>query len=261
MKTGEEKQSHEWFQDWFDEHYLTVYSHRTSVEADRFTDLWPVWENMPALDSTGVGWCIDIGCGTGRYTQAVARRGLHVLGVDLSRVLLKQAVTVTPRQCDTYFVRADMRSLPTKGPFVMALSLFTSFGYFGSDEEHFKLLNDIQSILIPGGFIVIDLPNCASVVQRVRLEPDSERQVDDYHIRERRSIEDDGRRVVKRITINTGKEQREYFESVRLFTQTEMKSMLNESGFRLLQAPWGDYNGTPLAESSARMIFFGVRDG
>ena len=139
-------------------------------------------------------------------------------------------------------VRADMRALPfAAGAFDLTLSMFTSFGYFETMEEHARLAREIARVT--GTLIVIDVPNPA--VLALSLQPGSQRMLDGVQVRERRWIEtEEGhphpRRVVKSIEI--GEDER-YEERVMLFTPDELGSLFAPSGFALERVA-GDYQGT-----------------
>ncbi len=243
----------DWYRRWFDEHYLTVYSHRDQGEAEMFVSCWRFWRRLEAG-----GWCLDLGCGGGRYARAIERRGLKVMGVDLSRPLLRKAVVNIDPSSSLYYVRADMRAVPSAGPFRLVVSLFTSFGYF-SDDEHLRLLKGIHTLLSPGGFFVIDLPNPASVRQRISESPLTIRKVDGTVIREERHLENDGSRVNKQIDLEYKGEKLRYFESVRLYERDELESLMRDSGFLRFGAWWGDYNGSNYKAASPRLIYFGYK--
>ncbi|MBB5019194.1 ubiquinone/menaquinone biosynthesis C-methylase UbiE [Chitinivorax tropicus] len=52
---------------------------------------------------------LDIGCGTGRYTTALAKRGFPVIGVDHSAAMLHAAYRHSPK---LPWLRADVHALP-----------------------------------------------------------------------------------------------------------------------------------------------------
>src|SRR5689334_18972887 len=73
----------------------------TEQEADFLVD---------ALGLTPGGRVLDVGCGPGRHAHALARRGMEVVGVDISApfVALGRAAGVA----GATFVRGDARGLP-----------------------------------------------------------------------------------------------------------------------------------------------------
>ena len=77
------------------------------------------------------GAVLDMGCGVGRHSIELARRGFHVTGVDRTQVYLSKATNQADGQgLDIKFIKADMREFQRDEEFDGALSLFTTFGYF-----------------------------------------------------------------------------------------------------------------------------------
>jgi SAM-dependent methyltransferase len=73
---------------------------------------------------------LDVGCGPGRHAHALARRGIEVLGVDISRRFVDLATADAP--AGARFERLDARALPFAGEFDAAISLCQgAFGLVG----------------------------------------------------------------------------------------------------------------------------------
>ncbi|NQU06804.1 MAG: class I SAM-dependent methyltransferase [Calditrichaeota bacterium] len=239
-----------WFKDWFDDFYLKVYQHRDKSEAERFVAKWQIWDNI----NKG-GYCLDLGCGSGRYATEIAQHGFKVIALDLSIPLLKTAVTENNLREQILYVRGDMRAIPARSGFSLIVSLFTSFGYF-NDSQHLQLLRDVRKLLEPGGVFVLDVPNPQAVRLNVSNSWISVRIENDMHIREERFISDDNTKVVKFIKIDYQGESKEYFESVRLYEFEELSDMLESCGFKKRYPVQGDYDGCLFTTESPRMVFF-----
>jgi len=248
----------EWFRDWFNEDYTLVYGHRSDEEAENFVAQWPVWDEKPVPSC-----CLDLGCGGGRFSRAIARRGVKTIGLDLSNVLLRNAFTAPPSTASPMYVRADIRRPPFRGSFGLIVSLFTSFGYFKTDSEHIELLNTIGRLLEPDGLLILDLPNCKSVINIDNAKGASRRTrvINGTKVVEAWKLIDNSRRVEKEILIGKGASIRRYRESVRLFSAEELLQMTSSAGFDPYCDFWGDYQGGPLMETSSRMIYFGRKRG
>ena len=241
----------DWFSTWFDEDYCDVYNHRDDQEAEEFVANWQIWNRLRAGDL-----CLDLGCGTGRYSKLLAERGLSVIAVDLSTPLLNRAKKNSMFDPNLLLIRADMRAIPVREKFSLVVSLFTSFGYFETDDENLQVLHQVFEALLPGGLFIIDYFNPSAVQDRVRNEPSSYKTVKNISITEKRSINRETMRVDKRIFLDDGNQTKEYCESVRMYEPGELETMLLTVGLRPICLPWGDYQGELLNESSPRMIFF-----
>lgn len=238
----------DWFERSFREDYLLVYRHRDDASADR--EIANMLDRLPVKPT---GRVLDLCCGSGRHSRALARRGYDVVGVDLSPVLLELAEeqNIYP---NLTFVRCDMRAIPFEEEFDIVVNLFTSFGYFATDEENARVVQNMCRALKPGGEAVIDYLNPAYV--RANLVPRSEREEHGLFIEETRWIEDGF--VKKRIVVRDAEspEPREYQEQVRLYEAYEMVRMLEAAGFGDLQM-FGDYAYGPYrGAESPRMIFY-----
>ena len=90
------------------ERYAAIYD-RTGQ--DDFS-LWAWQTARVALD--GLGWrgwhVLELACGTGAAAEQMAREGLQVVAVDLSRPMLLEA-RQRARHAEFRVVRADMRQL------------------------------------------------------------------------------------------------------------------------------------------------------
>jgi ubiquinone/menaquinone biosynthesis C-methylase UbiE len=238
----------QWYEESFGEDYLVVYRHRSKISAQNEVRAITRW-----LDMKPGQHVLDLCCGTGRHSIALADEGMHVTGIDLSETLLKRAKEDSAGR-DIRYVHGDMRELPfADGTFDVVVNLFTSFGYFETDADNRKVLEEMARVLRTDGAFLIDFLNRQSV--QIRLVPVSEREQNGLHIREERCI--DGDFVRKTITITTpdGK-QRQYHERVKMYTFEQMRDMLEQSGLRVEDAK-GDFEGNPYTPESPRMILMG----
>lgn len=236
----------EWFEQWFGEEYLHAYPHRDDADAERLVRL---------LESHGVAGAgervLDLGCGPGRHAAAFARRGALVVGLDLSLPLLRAA----RRRGAGSLVRGDMRRLPFgTAAFDVVLNLFTSFGYFASDEEHCVVVREAARVLRPGGWFVLDFLNASAV--RAGLVARDERRTGNATVVQERRISADGRFVIKNIQVSGN--SRTFTERVRLYEREDLERMLAASGVTLETAA-GDYDGAPHGTASPRLILVGRR--
>jgi SAM-dependent methyltransferase len=79
---------------------------------------------------------LDVGCGPGRHSLALAERGIEVVGIDISErfVELARAAADSAGLDAATFVRLDARSLPFDAEFDAAISLCQgAFGLVGTD--------------------------------------------------------------------------------------------------------------------------------
>lgn len=101
---------------------------------------------------------IDVGCGTGRHSIELTRRGYNVTGVDLSESQLKRAKEKSI-DLKVRFLKHDARNLPFSNEFDMAIMLCEgSFPLMETDEMNFEILKNItKSLKNPGKLIFTTL--------------------------------------------------------------------------------------------------------
>ena len=101
---------------------------------------------------------LDVGCGPGRHAHALARRGLEVVGVDISQRFVDLATADAPPGAT--FLRADARTLAFDAAFDAALSLCQgAFGLTGGPgaplDGDGAVLAGMARALRPGGRLAV----------------------------------------------------------------------------------------------------------
>ncbi len=103
---------------------------------------------------------LDVGCGPGRHAHALARRGIEVVGVDVSHRFVELAARDAPDGAT--FRRLDARSLPFESEFDAAISLCQgAFGLCGGPaaegvvDPDAVVLAGMARAVRPGGRIAV----------------------------------------------------------------------------------------------------------
>lgn len=104
---------------------------------------------------------MDIGCGTGRHTIELTKRGYIVTGIDLSESMLKRARQKAEEQnLKIDFQKQDARNLPFKNEFDLAIMLCEGgFPLMETDEMNFQILNSVSNSLKPRGKFIFTTLN------------------------------------------------------------------------------------------------------
>ncbi len=244
-----------WYEKAFGNRYLEVYSHRNSQEAERALELI---EYVAGFDGSGGKLVLDLACGQGRYSHLLADKGHRVAAVDLSMPLLERGKASSPvehtRGGKVWYVRSDMREVPFGGSFELAISMFTSFGYFRTDRENAAVLHQIHDALAPGGRWLIDYLNRPRVIDTLVAQDSSSRG--GLKITQRRRLEDSRRRVVKDVLIEGPEGSQQWTESVRMYGRGELEGMLAGAGL-VVENVYGDYHREQYTDESPRLILAG----
>lgn len=239
----------EWFKDWFaSEFYLKVYKHRNNLEAESFLQF--------IIDDLKIEKCsriLDAACGAGRHLAFLQKKGFNAFGFDLSLPLLK----VAKREIENNtIINMDIRTVAFKQQFDYVFNLFTSFGYFETDDENFKFFVKIKDYLKHRGVIVFDYFNTDYL--KKNLVQNSCKVIDDIKITETRNISSG--RVNKIITLNNGIEEKSYVESVKLYSYFQLMENFEKLGYRIINK-YGNYNGENFnIEKSERLILYLINE-
>jgi SAM-dependent methyltransferase len=175
---------------------------------------------------------LDLGCGQGEHAVELTRRGVSVVGYDLSVFQLAMAGDRAQQEGQKInFLQGDMREMAFDSMFDAVVCWDTSFGYF-EEEKNLDVARRIWSGLKPGGSLLLHVMNrdfaATESPSNIWFEGDGCVCMDDVdfdwitsRLRVKRSlILDDGR-------------SKELHYSVRLYNLSELGKLLHDVGFRV----------------------------
>ncbi|NKB66096.1 MAG: methyltransferase domain-containing protein [Candidatus Latescibacteria bacterium] len=109
-----------------------------------------------ALQLPPAAHILDIGCGIGTYTHALAQRGYKTIGLDISTTFLQEA-RQSHRADSPLFVRGNYRALPFGQQFQAVIMTATPF--IDNRAGLVAVCHQICSVLTPGGTFLFDYSN------------------------------------------------------------------------------------------------------
>ncbi len=242
-----DSQEKNWYEKWFsNKYYIEIYRHRDEKEARDIINLFQRNVHLPSEAKV-----LDVCCGAGRHSIELARRGYAVTGFDLSEYLVSQAKeslsAAEEKGLKVEFLISDMKEFSFDKQFDVAINIFTSFGYFESDEENFKVFSNVEKSLKSGGYFVFDFINADNL--KKTLVASSEDEFDGEKVIQKRYIENGF--VYKDIFIGSEK----YTERLKLYSKVELEKALMDAGLEPVEL-FGDYYGNSfMKEESKRVIF------
>ena len=226
---NQERNTENWFTSWFDTpYYHILYKDRNYREAQIFMDNLTHYLNLPEKAKV-----LDLACGKGRHSIYLNQLGFNVLGADLSENSIAEASKNSNETL--HFKVHDMRE-PFEEKFDAIFNLFTSFGYFESDDDNLTTLKAIKESLSEYGFAVIDFMNVNQVIET--LVPEEVKTVDGIDFNIKRYLEDG--HIFKEIDFEDQGRKFHFTEKVKALTLKDFQELMDEAGIFLLDI-FGDY--------------------
>ena len=101
---------------------------------------------------------VDLACGTGSVTAILARKGLRVIGVDLSEDMLTQAVQkVQDMEHPPRFICQPLQELQLDRGVDLAVCALDSLDYITNPSDCAQAIRRIYKALNPGGIFIFDV--------------------------------------------------------------------------------------------------------
>lgn len=245
----------EWPVAFFDDDYLRIYrpqfkAERTEAET-RFI--------AASLAAPAGGSVLDLACGFGRHAIGMAKLGYRVTGVDFSaRYLEIAAADAADAGVQVVWRQGDMRHIGDERAFDAAYSYFTSFGYFGDDDNE-QVLAEVSRAVRPGGRFLLEMANRDYLLAHPQQRTWTQRE-DGALLMEETSLELASSRIVARqmlIDPQGGTQvTKEY--SLRTYTCAELSALLRRHGFGVC-AVSGGATGEPYGVESRRLAIVAER--
>jgi len=238
-----------WFEDFFGLEWLDLIALARTVDTAAEVDFIVHATSPPPGASV-----LDVGCGHGRHSLELARRGFRVTGVDLSEPSLEVARRAASDEgLEVAFVRADMRDIAFEGHFEVAINMFTAFGYFEDDADHARTLSGIARALRVGGSLLIDTVNPLWLFRH--FDPTTVSRLDDgtLFLEERGYDALLGRSHATWTFIRPDGSRHEQWHTMRLYTLAELAALLRRAGLDIVET-WGDLAGAEYGMDTNRMV-------
>lgn len=245
--------SQPWYVAAFKGGYSARYKHRSNELGER-----EVAFALKVLNLKKGGRVLDLCCGAGRHSRALAKAGLSVVGADLSADLLQEAQSQSP-ELKIEYIRCDMRSVPLAANSLDGIvSLFTSFGYFENEADDQRVLDGVARMLKPGAQFLFDFFNRAPTLSDLRRVSVS--YSNGACLCERRWYDAKTKRLNKLSLCEHQTNRSRVRESVRAYSPRELEGMLRKAGLKLM-GRFGDLSGAPFhALKSPRCVLLARKE-
>jgi SAM-dependent methyltransferase len=196
---------------------------------------------------------LDLCCGPGRCSIALAKRGYRVTGVDRTKYLLDKAkASARTAKVNIEWIRQDMRDFVRPESFDLVLSMFTSFGFFDKKEQDLDVLRNMFINLRPGGVCLIDVMGKEQIA-KIFTPTTSESFSDGTKLIRCHEMIDNWTRIRNEwILIRRGRARSFHFH-ITLYSAQELIDRLEKVGFVDLKI-YGNLDGGAYDLKAQRMI-------
>lgn len=101
------------------------------------------------------GTFLELGCGSGRLTRALASTSRRFIGLDLSHTMLLKAAASRSPKCN--FIRMDMRKMAFSTTFNAIIIPYNTLNLLVDRKAILSCLRSCRQVLAPGGTLLLQL--------------------------------------------------------------------------------------------------------
>ncbi|MBI2923746.1 MAG: methyltransferase domain-containing protein [Planctomycetes bacterium] len=244
--------------EWFDDDRFWIETYPFMFPEERFAGTRAEIAALLRLARPSGKAALDLCCGPGRCSIELARRGFRVTGVDRTRFLLAKARALARAgRASVEWVESDMRDFVRPEAYDLAVSLFTSFGYFDDKDEDRAVLRNLYASLKSRGVLVLELMGKERLA-RIFQGTTSRAHPDGSMVVERHEIFDGWTRIRNEWTLIRKGRTRTFRFHHTIYSGQEMRDRMEEAGFREIGV-YGGLDGSAYDVNAARLVVVGKK--
>jgi SAM-dependent methyltransferase len=257
-----------WTEDLFVHHpelFVKALEERVSIAGDE-VDLFLKYLGEEGFKPRRI---LDLNCGIGRHSIELGKRGINVLGTDLSPYYIQIAGKSAKSQHVTDrvgFKVVDMRNIGS----VLArekldgiINLFTSFGFY-DDETNADILRQCCNLVRPKGFFALEIMNRDWIVRN--FQPRGFSRYENLIVLEDRIFDAKTSRMGTTWTYLVQRDNKNFIQEKqvtidhRIWSLHELIDLFEKTGWRFKAAYPGAHalGGVPLTEVQ-RLFFIAIK--
>jgi SAM-dependent methyltransferase len=232
---------------YFDEPVAARYD-ESSAEMFDPSVVGPAVDFLAAL--AGSGRALELGIGTGRVALPLARRGVEVHGIELSRAMVAR-LRAKPGGEDIPVTIGDFSQAKAEGTFALAYLVFNTISNLTTQAAQVACFRNVAAHLEPGGCFVVEL----EIPGLRRLPPgqtanvfhisESRWGIDEYDVARQGLVSHHFRLVDERVE--------RFSMPFRYVWPAELDLMAELAGMRVRER-WGDWTREPFTSESTKHV-------
>ena len=205
------------------------------------------------------GPVLDVGCGTGRLTRAIAASGLDVTGLDVTRAMLERARLLSDG-VDVEWIHGDARTMMLGRKFRLILMTSHGFQHMLADDDIDAFFERMREHLADDGVLAFETRNFAAKTFGGSEEPklwksyqDPQGRWIDAYFSSRYDPETGIEYLFGKDIIRETGEVRHDSTALRYVTVEQLNAFLRRHGFELLHQ-YGDWQKGPLGPEQPEVV-------
>jgi SAM-dependent methyltransferase len=199
---------------------------------------------------------VELGCGTGSFTQILKKKGYDIMGIDLSPDMLNVARNKAAEQgLDIMYLEQDMRELDLYSTAGTIVSVCDSINYLLEEEDILDTFKLVNNFLFPGGAFIFDFNTLHKYRDVIGDATIAENREDCSFIWDNYFHEDEHINEYDLTIFVRCDEEKELFQRFtethyqRGYTLDEMKELVEKAGLIFACAIDADTHGEPSKDS------------
>lgn len=216
---------------------------------------------IKTLNLKGNEHILDLACGFGRHSLLFAERGFSVVGVDITKDYILDAIKSAKEKSlnNVEFIHADIRELTFENSFDVVLNLADgAIGYLENDEENLKIFDVVSRTLKSGGKHFIDVCNSeyAELHFPAKYWDSGENALSisefDWNPTTKRmlfsSYDIPYGKILEKFDITNG-------DNIRLYSKIELESIYNQYGMQIVHT-FSNYQGKKSSNRDLQLMVY-----
>jgi len=200
---------------------------------------------------------LDVPCGGGRHSLALAAAAYQMTGVDISTDFLKAAKSKAAQQkAKVTWEQRDMRDLPWRQEFDGAFCFGNSFGYY-DDKGNEDFLRAVAGTLKPGAKFLLDT---GALIEGILFSFQERNwyQIGDIKFLRNARYDPPTSRIETEYTLIRDGQTETKSALHRIFSYRELVTLVEAAGFRDVRG-FAGFNREPFVLGSKRLLLMGTK--